>query len=193
MTASKETMAVCSIFEDETSTLIYFDHARELVYSVKGQKEALEGMLESLREAFKSTRSPEKKVSTGIKLGVALWILRGYDEAIEVLDAVREEPVAAYVLGLCLIEKRQYPDAIKALSAAAKKGENAFAAAMALAEAHRLKGDVPAALEIIARHEAQGFFGRRDVTLFCDRGRGQCERKREHACGQRRFSCPDKR
>jgi len=153
--AEKEQAAVCAIFADEAAALLDFQHARELVYSVAGEKEALEGLVTELREAFKASRSPEKRVALGLRAGVGLWILDRFDEAIEILEAVKEDATAAYFLGLCHLAREEYSQANKVLKSAAKKTEVAFPAAMALAEALRRSGDRAGAMAVLAEYERE--------------------------------------
>ena len=148
--ATAETM---SLLVDESSGRDEFERVRRLAYSDKSESDALKESVEQLAADHKAARVPEKKASLALQLGVARWVLGDCDEALEVLEEVKNTRNGSYVYGRCLYERGRFAEAAKAFSLAAARGDDAFDMAMWVADARRNAGDLDAALEQVRAYQ----------------------------------------
>ena len=152
--------AVCEVLEDKAAGRLDFFHARTLAYSIAGEMEKLEAIVDEELERYKTSHSAEVRSRSAMLAGVGLWIMRKFGEACDILKCVKNHPEAAYILGLCQIETGDYGAAVKSLKKAEKAGQDAFACSMAAAEALRRADKCKEALARIGTfqksHDSEG-------------------------------------
>ena len=137
--------AIGEIFADEAAGRLDFLHARTLAFSVAGEMEELEKLVEELAT---TPQLPAKAhASAQLRVGVGLWIMGKYAEGCTALESVHSDPDGAYFGGLCLMETGDYDKALKRFEAAAKAGQDEFVCAMSQADALRRAGRRDGALE----------------------------------------------
>lgn len=144
--------AILDVFEDAHAGRLDFFHARTLAYSIPGEMEKLKDVVESARQTCADGARGDARKRAALISGVGLWIMRRYDEAVEMLNGL-EDAAGEFFLGLCRTELGDYESAVKSLESAAKAGEDEFACAMAIAEAKRRGGDVATAMAVVERYE----------------------------------------
>ena len=114
--------AVREILDDETASRLDFLHVRTLAYSVPGEMDQLQSVMDEASETPKSA-SKDARARAGLHVGVGLWIMRKYAEAIDILDTLDRHKDGTYFLALCQTETADYPAAIKNFKKAATAGE----------------------------------------------------------------------
>ena len=158
--AARKKSAVREIFEDETAGRLDFLHARTLAYSVAGEMDKLEALVNEAREEYKTSRSADVRPRAALHAGVGLWIMRRYQEACEALEPVAQHKDGAHFLGLCRIETADYDGALKSFKAAVSAGADKFVCGMAATEALRRAGKREEALAQIRAfqksHDGEG-------------------------------------
>lgn len=100
-----------------------------------------------LKEAVQELEEqPSRTPATSAKLGVCLYMLGRYTDAIEVLSKADGGALTHFYLGRAKLALDDYPGAAEAYESAGKAGYDKDACSLAKAEAIRYSGDAPAAM-----------------------------------------------
>jgi DNA-directed RNA polymerase subunit alpha len=91
-----------------------------------------------------------------LKVGLALYLLGRYGEAIESLERAGDSALACFYAGDAATTLGRYEEAIEFFKRAADGGWDRFECDMRVAEAQVRGGDVTAAEKLIGRHESTG-------------------------------------
>ncbi len=103
-----------------------------------------------LREAVQVLeQEPSRSPASQTKLGVGLFLLGRFREALTTLSTADGGALALFYQGRCQIQLEDFDAAVRAYSSAQKAGYDADACKLAIAEAKRLSGDAPGALAIL--------------------------------------------
>ncbi|MEN1678925.1 MAG: DNA-directed RNA polymerase subunit alpha C-terminal domain-containing protein [Planctomycetota bacterium] len=100
-----------------------------------------------LREAVAELEDqPSRTPATSARLGVCLYLLGRYSDAVEMLSGSDGGALTHFYLGLAYLSLDQYDEALKAYESSARAGYDGDRVALAVAEAHRYSGDPAKAL-----------------------------------------------
>jgi len=159
--------AILDLIETENPTLAGLNSARKMAYTEAGQMDALKALISELAPAVKSGRGSEKHLRSALALGAALWILGRYEDAVEPLTIVKDNPAAACILGQCLLQTQRAEEAIAAFHAAETRLHNETAPAFGHIEALAKAGRAAEAMErlnkLLPAHE-------KSAELHCLKG-----------------------
>jgi len=144
---------VLSLIEGEDLGLDDARRVRARVHEEPKERKALEAYAEETTRARAAARSDEKKRSLSLRLGVALWALKRYAEAAEVLAGAGSSGVGLFLRGVCLEATGDAAGAVAAFERASRRGVDAFEADLARAAALRRSGDFAAARKIVRTYE----------------------------------------
>ncbi len=145
----------------ETTDLSTFFDQAELTFDTIDRFADAAHTSQSARERFEDlTRQYQERVASGggdpLRLGIALWILGRYGEALECLEKAPDTRERRYYAAQAAAALNRFDSALEQYSQAARLGWDQLDIDMRMAAIHVRKGDLAAADQLVRKHEQAG-------------------------------------
>jgi len=138
MSSEVEVLEIDSLFEE---ALPPRDRIIELKRKVLTDKEEMQRLKDRLEEEQSRRVSGEEEREHMLRVGVALWMLGRYDEAVEYLEPVRTRKDALYFLCRCYLELGKAQEVVEMMGRVVRGGDADFRNMIVYIEALRRTGE----------------------------------------------------